>query len=107
MSLSMVLTVIFILFTNPATMSVFWLLWLPVLVFVSFYFMTKLGFKLFSNFRETKIKTLSAVLGAGPALLVILGSLGSIGLQDAVLALLLVGGLSWYLKRFQTGTDGA
>jgi hypothetical protein len=102
LSLGIILSVFFMLFTNPNTMSVFLLLWLPVLVFISSYFIFKIGFKLFSSFTELKIKSLAAVLATGPALVIVLGSLGSIGIQDIVLAFLLVGGLSWYLRRFQS-----
>jgi hypothetical protein len=102
LSLGIILSVFFMLFTNPNTMSVFLVLWLPVLVFISSYFIFKIGFKLFSSFTELKIKSLAAVLATGPALVIVLGSLGSIGIQDIVLAFLLVGGLSWYLRRFQS-----
>ena len=105
MSLSMFFSFVFILFTNPNTISIVLLLLLPILVFISFYFISKLLLKLFSNFSQMKIKSLSIIIGFGPALVVVLGSLGSIGFQDVMLALLLVAGLSWYLKRFQLNGD--
>ena len=101
LSLSMLMSLFFMLFTNPRTMSAFWLLVLPVLVFINSYFIIKLALKLFSRFNEAKIKTTSAILASGPGLIVVLGSLGTIGIQDIALAFLFVGGLSWYLKRFQ------
>ena len=101
MSICFVLSVLFMLFTNPQTMSVFLLLFLPVMVFLSTYFTVKLAFKLFSNFTEVRIKLIALVLGVGPTLIMILGSLGSIGPQDIILAILLVSGFSWYLRRFQ------
>jgi hypothetical protein len=105
LSLSVIVSVFFMLFTDPNTMSVFLLLWLPVLVFISSYFLAKLSLKLFTKYSAVKIKSTGAVLAAGPALIVVLGSLGSIGFQDIVLAFLLVGGFSWYLKRFQPNSN--
>ena len=104
LSLSMLISLIFMLFTNPRTMSALWLLVLPILTFINSFYIAKLVLKFFTGYNEVKIKTVSAVLAAGPALVIVLGSLGSIGLQDIVLAFLFVSGLSWYLRRYQTNS---
>lgn len=92
---------LFILTTNPAVISVGLLLVLPMLVALTTFACARLMLQIFSGLSATKRTALSSVCAVGPTLIVILGSLGQLGVQDFMLACLLVGGLYWYIKRVQ------
>jgi len=92
---------LFLLITNPRSLSAPMLLLLPVLVAVTLYTICKLLLEVFSSMSGLKIRTVSLVLSAGPTLLMLLGSLGQLGVQDFMLAFSLIAGLSWYIMRVQ------
>lgn len=95
------LILLFIFTTNPATLPVPLLLLLPIMVLVTGLIIIRLVLRVFTHLSEPKIKGLGIVLAVGPTLLVILGSLGQLSIQDIALALMLVAGFAWYLKRVQ------
>ncbi len=97
----LVLMALFILFTSPASLPVPMLLLFPVLVFVTSLAWARLILGTFTRYSQLKIKSLSVVISIAPTLLIVLGSLGQLGAQDATLAVLLIGGFGWYLKRVQ------
>lgn len=77
------------------------LLLLPILVFVGTLSMSRLLLGLLTTWAEQRVKTMSIVIAIGPALIVVLGSLGQLQFQDVVLAALLICGFAWYIKRVQ------
>lgn len=94
--------IIFIVATSPAKLSVVLLLALPVLVASTVYVATRLFLGLFTSLGKASLKVYSSVVSVGLMLVMMLGSLGQLGSQDILLALLLVGGLVFYLKRTQS-----
>lgn len=100
--IAFIATSLFVLLTNPNRLPAFLLLVLPLLTFITSYSLMKLFMAVFTDLTIIRIKTLAGVVSFAPALVVILGSLGQLGLQDLMLALVLVTGLSWYLRRLQT-----
>lgn len=97
--------VFFILFTHPASLSAPLLLLLPILVAITTFITSRLFIEIFTDLPQSKIKTLSGVIAVGPTLMVMLGSLGQLGIQDVLLAVMLVGGFSWYVRRVQDTTS--
>ncbi len=97
--LGLFLILTFIFLTNPQKLPAIFFLLLPTLIaFTSFQFI-KLTFEVFTFMSQQKIKVLSGVIATAPTLIFILGSVGQLGYQDMVLALLLASGLGWYVKR--------
>lgn len=92
----------FILLTDPSSLTAHALLLLPILVAVTVFAITHLLIQIFTKLPSNKTKTLSGVVAVGPTLVVMLGSLGQLGAQDMLLAVLLVGGFSWYVRRIQS-----
>lgn len=95
-------TTMFIVFTNPNSLPAVFLLVLPALIFATTYWISEFMVDLFVEQPSKNSRLLSGVIAVAPMLVVVLGSVGQLGLQDITLALLLAGGLSWYLKRLQT-----
>jgi hypothetical protein len=100
-AIGIVLITIFIFSTDPTTLPAYLLLVLPVLLFVTCNVAFRLFMQVFTGLDQARIKTVSVVLALGPTLLATLGSLGQMGIQDIGLAILLVSGFAWYLKRVQ------
>jgi hypothetical protein len=89
----------FIFITNPQQLSAMYLLVLPILVAITSYRLTKLFIEIFTNWHLNKIRQVSLILASGPTLMIILGSLHQLGLQDVILSLLFACGFGWYLRR--------
>lgn len=87
--------------TNPQTMPAAFLLIFPLLVAFTSFMIAKLILRFFTNANEMSVKIISSLVAMGSLLVVLLGSLGQLGLQDFLLASLLIGGLVFYLKRLQ------
>jgi hypothetical protein len=92
---------VFITTTNPSSLYVPLLLLLPLIVAITFYSLCSLLLRVFTHLQETKIKTISLISSLAPTLLILLGSLNQLSSQDFLLAILLVVGLCWYIKRVQ------
>lgn len=96
---------IFILGTNPTSLSLVLLLVLPILVAVTSYILTGLILRFFFGIDGEVSRIMRGLVATGFLLAVLLGSLGQFGFQDALLAVLLIGGLVFYLKRLQSARD--
>lgn len=94
--------VLFIFMTDPRSISAGLLLVLPALVACTSFILVKLSLGIFTSLSAARIKALSLIAACGTSLVVVLGSLGQLGLQDFTLACLLIGGLSWYVRRMRT-----
>lgn len=92
---------LFIIGTDPRSLSIFMLLIFPVAVAVTSFSIAKIGLKLLTSLSDDFIKVSSTVVAAGSLLVVLLSSLGQLGFQDILLAGILMFGLIFYLKRLQ------
>lgn len=99
----MLLIGLFIFSTDPKSLSAVFLLVLPVLIAVTVFVITRLLLRLCSSMTGGLMNIISMVVATGSLLVVLLGSLGQLGSQDSLLALLLVAGLAFYFRRW--GTD--
>jgi len=93
------LIMLFIISTNPSNLSITFLLAFPVLVAVTGFVAAKLFLQAFTSMNDAMIRTICVVVASGILLLLFLGSLGQLGVQDVLLAILLISGLVFYLKR--------
>lgn len=100
-SATLFITILFMLATNPREISVQLLLVLPVLVGLLSYYFIKIVTGLFTDMESERRQRLSFVLATGPTIMIVLGSLHQLGIQDVALASLFVAGLGWYLRRNQ------
>ncbi len=96
---------IFVLSTNPRDLSAALLLVLPLLVYLTVYSASRLTANYFFSTSKIRVHSVSAIIAAGPTLMVILGSLGQLGVQDILLACMLCAGLGWYLRRLPRATQ--
>lgn len=87
--------------TDPASLSVVLLLLLPVLVGAVSYLATRLSLKIFTDFSEDLSRALCIAVAVGATLVVALGSLGQLGIQDIVLTAILTFAAGFYLKRLR------
>lgn len=99
LSAGIMLIMLFIISTNPSNSSVALLLVFPVIVAVTAFVATKLCLQVFTSMNDAVIRTICVVVASGILLLLFLGSLGQLGAQDVLLAVLLIAGLVFYLKR--------
>lgn len=92
---------LFLFFTSPANLPVFFLLIIPVLFAVFCVGVSRIIGLVFFEYSGAAIRRISIVIGAGALLLSLLGSLGQLGFQDVLLASALITGVVFYLRRFQ------
>ncbi|MDQ3065334.1 MAG: hypothetical protein M3Q36_03645 [bacterium] len=90
---------LFLFFTNPQSLPAVMFLAVPLLVAITSYLFIKIVLEMFSTLSKDSIRLLSGVSASAPTLLMVLGSLGQLGIQDVLLALLLSSGLGFYIKR--------
>jgi hypothetical protein len=97
--------ILFLISTNPRTLSAFFLLVFPILVAATSFVVVRFILNLFTSLSAELIKMVSSVIAVGILLVVLLGSLGQLGFQDLLLAFLLVSGLVFYLKHLQSARE--
>src|SRR5687767_10085321 len=96
---------LFLISTNPRSLSAIFLLVFPALVAATSFAITRLFLHLFTSLTSELIKIIASVISVGVLLVVLLGSLGQLGFQDFLLAFLLVGGLVFYLKHLRSARE--
>lgn len=101
--MGMITIALFIFLTNPRSLSVALLLFLPVMIAVTVFALSRLLLRLMSSMTERLLNLISGIVSAGSLLVVLLSSLKQFGLQDGLLALLLVAGLVFYFRRTGAG----
>ena len=97
--LSAVFLCMYVFMTNPRTLPAPMLLVPPALLFVLCLFAFRLIVGAFTDLNSARIKAVVVALSALPALLLMLATVGQLGAKDAILAILFVGGLTWYFDR--------
>lgn len=102
-SLGIMFIALFIFMTNPRSLSAAWLLFMPILIAITVFAVTRLLLRLTSTKTEQLMTTTSGIVAAGSLVVVLLGSLKQLGLQDGLLALVLVAGLIFYFRRSGIG----
>ena len=99
--LGCLVTILFMASTNPQQLSAFMLLALPILVALTSYWLTRTFLETFTAANIQKIKQTALVFSVAPTVLMLLGSLRQLSLQDIALVAVFVSGLGWYLRRRQ------
>lgn len=93
------LVFLLVITTNPANASAFAILLLPLLVAVTVYSSVRSALLLFSNMTDQRQAYASMLASAGSIVLVALGSLRQLSLQDMLFTALLIGGLVFYIRK--------
>ncbi len=108
LSVSIMLCIFFyVFFTNPNSLPLILMLGLPVLISVAGLVLTRLVLNVFFEMPTTLISVLSRSVAIGILLIMMLGALKQLRVQDILLALLLVLGLSFYFARIAAKKEDA
>jgi hypothetical protein len=100
-SLGVFFVVSLFLFTNPNTISISYILLLPVVILFLTIYSVQMLLSLLTSIEITRVKRISIIIAFAPTLMIMLNSLGQLSLQDIVLVVLFVSGFAWYFKRVQ------
>lgn len=106
-SLSILGILSFVFITNPQSMPILFVLLLPLLFAAGAFVTTRLLLRVFFDVNDRQLKILSLSFAGGALLVVVLGSLKQLGIQDFVLALLLVAGSAFYFLKNLSQDSGA
>ncbi len=96
---ALLLLCLFIVSTNPQSLSAGLLVLPPVLLFVSLFAMCHAALEAFTELPRLKQRLVSVVAASAPVSMLVLGSLGQLTGKDTLLSLLFVGGLAAYFSR--------
>lgn len=97
--------IFFLIFiTNPVSVPIAFVLVMPILVASTSFVVTRFFLRLLFEFNNHQITICSYMLAGGVLLVLMLGSLKQLGLQDVILSLLLASGLAFYFTRSSEDT---
>lgn len=95
--------ILFLVFaTNPGGLPIALLLAMPLLSGVFVWAIIRVGLDVFMNLDRRQIEMAGLLGGAGFTVIMALGSIHQLGIQDVVLTVLLLGGLLFYSIGAQT-----
>jgi len=95
---------LFIFNTDPHELSAPYLLVPPAVVLLTLYMLSQAVIEGLLSVSAPKRRIMSLILALGPVTILLLASLGQLTPRDAVLSLLLVGGLAFYASRARVDT---
>jgi hypothetical protein len=98
-SLMAVFLCLYVFTTNPRTLPAPMLLVPPLAVFVLCLLLLRMVVGSFTKLNSARLKAVVVAVSALPSLLLMLATAGQLGLKDALLTILFVGGLTWYFER--------
>lgn len=101
------LSSLFLIFiTNPTSLPMLVVLSFPVIFTVSSFYFSRVFLRVFFEMSDQSMKILSSAFSGGFMLVFLLGSLKQLGMQDFILAALLVSGLGFYFLTRQQSLAG-